>query len=388
MRLSEMSFQAEQPLPLINAVSGGKRERQYEVLPSTRARRTKVRLDRILTLLAAVVATACAGGTSGTSSPSTTVQAYQALGQEMTDAVTTYQVGTSTMAYPAACQAAWETYHAEMADMVARMQEMSGVMDQHMGHDDPAVAGDMACVANAMAAELERHATAACAAHEVSADRAEAAAHVTTMSGWMEHQRVRYEDVASHMGMMSPSSETTWTCRQNPDGSFTMGDYTWTCGTWTPSEPTYPDPTPTSWLPCGDDGYCGGETSGGSTDPGRAGPAHLRGRDRDQRAADRPDGRLRHDDGGCASCHGWDGHGRRTMMFTTPNITYSNLTDSSRHARARRQSRSDVHGRVDSRRAVMEGVDADGETLSTAMPRWQLSDQDWDDLLLFLKTLP
>jgi hypothetical protein len=36
----------------------------------------------------------------------------------------------------------------------------------------------------------------------------------------------------------------------------------------------------------------------------------------------------------------------------------------------------------------VEGVDADGETLSTAMPRWQLSDQDWDDLLLFLKTLP
>ena len=31
--------------------------------------------------------------------------------------------------------------------------------------------------------------------------------------------------------------------------------------------------------------------------------------------------------GGCASCHGSDGHGRSTQQFTSPSITYSNLTD-------------------------------------------------------------
>lgn len=347
-----------------------------------------MRLDRILTLLAAVVATACAGGTSGTSSPSSTVQAYQALGQEMTDAVTAYHAGTSTMADTAACQTAWQAYHADMAVMVARMQEMSGVMDQRMGDYDHAGAADMACVANAMTAELERHATAACAAHDVSADRAEAAAHVTTMSGWMEHQRVRYEDVASHMGMMSPPSETTWTCHQNPDGSFTMGDYTWTGGTWTPSQPAYPAPTPTPWPPCGcHDGDCGGGTPGGSTDPLALGRRIFEsgiGTDGQPIVRTGGSGMMT---SGCASCHGWDGHGRRTMMFTAPNITYANLTDPAGMLEPD-GSRGPTFTDALIRRAVVEGVDADGEALSTSMPRWQLSDQDWADLLLFLKTLP
>jgi hypothetical protein len=204
----------------------------------------------------------------------------------------------------------------------------------------------------------------------------------------MEHQRVRYEDVASHMGMMSPPSETTWTCHQNPDGSFTMGDHTWTGGTWTPSDPNYPDPTPTSWPPCGCyDGYCGGGTSGGSTDPVSLGQRIFEtGTGTDGQPIVRTDG-YGMMMGGCASCHGWDGHGRRTMMFTTPNITYSNLTDPAGMLEPD-GSRGPTFTDELIRRAVVEGVDADGETLSTAMPRWQLSDQDWDDLLLFLKTLP
>jgi len=40
--------------------------------------------------------------------------------------------------------------------------------------------------------------------------------------------------------MMSPTTETTWTCHQNADGTFTMGDHT-----WTPGEGTCPGPTPT-----------------------------------------------------------------------------------------------------------------------------------------------
>ena len=40
------------------------------------------------------------------------------------------------------------------------------------------------------------------------------------------------------------------------------------------------------------------------------------------------------------------------------------------------------------RRAVTLGLDADGAPLSTAMPHWQLGDEDWADLLAYLKTLP
>jgi hypothetical protein len=90
---------------------------------------------------------------------------------------------------------------------------------------------------------------------------------------------------------------------------------------------------------------------------------------------------------GCASCHGYDGLGRVMMMFTTPNVTYANLTDPA--------GMVDPDGRrgptfTDDqiRRAITQGIDADGSTLSTVMPRWQLSDQDWADLLLFMKSLP
>ena len=89
---------------------------------------------------------------------------------------------------------------------------------------------------------------------------------------------------------------------------------------------------------------------------------------------------------GCASCHGFDGHGRRMMMFTTPNITYSNLTDPS-GMREPDGSRGPTYTDDLIRRAVVQGIDPDNQTLSTGMPRWQVTDQDWNDLLLFLKTL-
>jgi len=216
-----------------------------------------------------VGATACGGGTPDTSpssSPSaSTVQAYQAVGQEMTSSITTYHGDTSTMPDSAACQAAWEKYQAAMALELGHMQEMSPVMDEHMGDDGHHGVADMSCVANAMAAEFQRHAAAACAAHEVVADRGEAGEHVATMTEWMEHQRVRYQELGSTMGMMSPPSETTWTCHQNPDGSYTMGDHTWSPTDPHPADPhptdphpTDPTPTPTPWPPCDcHDGRCG-----------------------------------------------------------------------------------------------------------------------------------
>jgi hypothetical protein len=39
----------------------------------------------------------------------------------------------------------------------------------------------------------------------------------------MEHQRIRYEDAASSMDMMPPTSEDTWTCHQNDDGHVHEG---------------------------------------------------------------------------------------------------------------------------------------------------------------------
>lgn len=88
----------------------------------------------------------------------------------------------------------------------------------------------------------------------------------------------------------------------------------------------------------------------------------------------------------CASCHGVDGHGRKTMMFSAPDITYANLTDPAGMIEPD-GTRGPTYTDALIRRAVVEGIGADGDALDTTMPRWQLDDQEWADLLAYLQTL-
>jgi cytochrome c oxidase subunit II len=90
--------------------------------------------------------------------------------------------------------------------------------------------------------------------------------------------------------------------------------------------------------------------------------------------------------GGCANCHGRDGHGRSTMMFTAPDITYANVTDPEGMV-APDGTREESYTDTGLRAAVAHGVDPEGERLDWPMPRWQLTDGEWDDLLAYLKTL-
>jgi cytochrome c oxidase subunit 2 len=87
----------------------------------------------------------------------------------------------------------------------------------------------------------------------------------------------------------------------------------------------------------------------------------------------------------CANCHGPDGRGRQFVMHMTeinaPDIRWSALT----------QAEPDMdHPPYDEqtfKRAVTQGLDPAGHPLDAAMPRWQMSDQDLNDLIAFLKTL-
>lgn len=93
---------------------------------------------------------------------------------------------------------------------------------------------------------------------------------------------------------------------------------------------------------------------------------------------------------GCADCHGADGRGGQvTMMMTTiqaPDIRYPTLTEG---------EHDDDHGEEEHppytddtiRNAVMNGVDPDGNSLSWVMPRWDMTDEQFNDLLSYLKTL-
>jgi len=88
----------------------------------------------------------------------------------------------------------------------------------------------------------------------------------------------------------------------------------------------------------------------------------------------------------CASCHGADGHGLATQQFTSPNITYSNLTDP-KGMLAPDGTRGPTYTDASLRRAITTGIDPTGGQLAWPMPQWQLTGQEWGGLLAYLKTL-
>lgn len=244
---------------------------------------------RKIAILGAVVAAACGGPSTSSSNPNTAARtaasSYQALGQDMGTTVAQYQNATATMPDVGACQAAEADYEAKIGPMIDRMKAASTSMDHYMAGEMGPAAADMACVAAAMKSEFDRHHTAACASADVTVDHAEATQHGVTMAGWVDHQRVRYEQMGAAIGMTPATADTTWTCVINPDGTFTINGQTWTPPQPPPSSspgttPT-PTPTPYPWPTCGGwDCPCngtgtgtgsttsGGTTSGGSGMPG------------------------------------------------------------------------------------------------------------------------
>lgn len=89
----------------------------------------------------------------------------------------------------------------------------------------------------------------------------------------------------------------------------------------------------------------------------------------------------------CANCHGRDGRGLRTGMFISLDITYRNLTDPAGMLEPDGE-RGPTYTDALIRRAVQQGLDAEGRQLDLPMPRSLLSDRQWEDLLTYLKTLP
>jgi mono/diheme cytochrome c family protein len=90
--------------------------------------------------------------------------------------------------------------------------------------------------------------------------------------------------------------------------------------------------------------------------------------------------------GGCATCHGADGHGRTTPTFTSPNVTYGNLTDPQGMLMPD-GTRGPTYSDAGIMKAVTQGLDPEGSHLAAPMPRWQLTISEWTDLLAYLKTL-
>ncbi len=152
-------------------------------------------MKKLMVVVVAVVA-AC----SGSNGSSADVLALASVSQDMSAAVATYRASAAAMSDASTCQAAQSSYDAQLGPMLDRMKQMTGALDDHMktmGHPGDA---DMSCASSAMAAEVARHRTAACASG-VDANKAEAGHHADAMDEMIDHQVGRAAEMGSAMGM-------------------------------------------------------------------------------------------------------------------------------------------------------------------------------------------
>jgi hypothetical protein len=179
-------------------------------------------------LLALFSAAACGGTTSGVSAA--TIQAFNADALGVSTAAASYGTQAAAMTSAATCASAQGAYDPQARPKVLEMQGMGPAMDRgmgSMGSTGHMADEDMACAANAMMAELDRHAAIACAsAADMTANKAEAQQHVATMTQWANHQMVRSDEMGSMMGTgmggMAGGGMTTGHCVHNADGTYTM----------------------------------------------------------------------------------------------------------------------------------------------------------------------
>lgn len=87
---------------------------------------------------------------------------------------------------------------------------------------------------------------------------------------------------------------------------------------------------------------------------------------------------------GCAMCHGADARGSK-MMMDVPDIRWSTLINPEGHIHASGR-RHPAYTEESFKTCVLAGIDPAGNQLSTMMPRWEMSKEDIDDLINYLKT--
>jgi ABC-type branched-subunit amino acid transport system substrate-binding protein len=88
----------------------------------------------------------------------------------------------------------------------------------------------------------------------------------------------------------------------------------------------------------------------------------------------------------CAGCHGPHGEGKSEGGVTAGNLTWSNLVKPYGHTHPSGR-RHGPFNESSITRAVVNGLDPDGNDLLVAMPRYKLSAADMADLIAYLKRL-
>lgn len=182
------------------------------------------RIATVTAFVAAAFVVAC--GNSGSGIDTAEIQAFGTAARGVSSAAEDYGVAAAAMTSPASCASAQAAYDGRARPLVGQMQGMGPSMDAmmaSMGHMD---ADDVGCSADAMRAELDRHAAAACASPtDVAVDAAEALQHVAAMERWAGHAAGRAHDLASMAGMPMGGmggGATGSHCIRGADGAFSL----------------------------------------------------------------------------------------------------------------------------------------------------------------------
>lgn len=98
-------------------------------------------------------------------------------------------------------------------------------------------------------------------------------------------------------------------------------------------------------------------------------------------AFDKGSDKFRAKPSGCILCHGADGLGVTTPKGKSPAVTYASLREA-------KDGKPAVFPTDEAlKKAIIEGLEPNGESFNDAMPRWKLSDPEYTALVDYLKSL-
>ena len=89
---------------------------------------------------------------------------------------------------------------------------------------------------------------------------------------------------------------------------------------------------------------------------------------------------------GCAMCHGADAKGMKMMMMDVPALRWETLTNPLGYTHPNGREHA-AFTESSFKTCVLAGFDPGGNQLSTMMPRWQMSNEDLDELIDYLKII-
>lgn len=162
--------------------------------------------DKIMKTAACILVGACAiasaCSTSSTNVPSdngaiaSDVTTYQQLVDDTRAAASGYETSmTDGSVTTDDCRAIHDQYDAHVRPHLARMSGMAPEMDHAMESHGGMSSADVACIAAAMASELDRHHAVACTYASIGEDRAEAQRHANAMIDFCGHAAARCAEI-------------------------------------------------------------------------------------------------------------------------------------------------------------------------------------------------